>query len=328
MEYRSFGKTGLQVSALGFGCGDVGGLMVRGTAAQQEQAVARAMELGINYFDTAALYGNGQSEHNLGRTLKTLRASVYVGTKFRLRDADLDDMRGALTRSLDASLQRLGLERVDLLQLHNHIAPQRQANNLSVQDVLGDIVPTLQGLRQQGKIRFCGITGLGDSQAVYQVVDAGVFDTVQVCYNLLNPSAGFALPAGFPAQDFQQLFTHTQAQNLGVIGIRVLAAGALSGTMERHALAVPRVAPIASGPDYATDVQRAQVFQALVQEGHVETLVEASLRFAISTPAMSTVLLGYSSFEHLQYAAACIAKGPLPNAAMTRLTALWQQLAA
>jgi aryl-alcohol dehydrogenase-like predicted oxidoreductase len=328
MEYRSFGKTGLQVSALGFGCGNVGGLMVRGSTAEQEQAVAGAMELGINYFDTAAMYGDGQSEQNLGRVLKTLRTPVYVGTKFRLGEAALGDIPGAIQRALEASLQRLAMERVDLLQLHNHIVPQRQASDLSVQDVLGEVVPTLQTLRQQGKIRFFGITGLGDTRALHQVIDAGVIDTVQVCYNLLNPSAGFSVPAGFPAQDFQHLFTHTQEQRLGVIGIRALAAGALSGTMERHPIAVPSVAPIASGPDYATDVQRAQVLQALVQEGHVESLVEASMRFAISTPAVSTALLGYSSFEHLQYAAACIARGPLPAATLERLTALWQQLAA
>lgn len=328
MEYRSFGKTGLQVSALGFGCGNVGGLMVRGSTAAQEQAVAGAMELGINYFDTAAMYGDGQSEQNLGRVLKTLQAQVYVGTKFRLREAEFGDIRGGIHRALEASLQRLGMDSVDLLQLHNQIMPQRQGSDLSVQDVLGEVVPTLQTLRQQGKIRFFGITGLGATPALQQVIDAGGLDTVQVCYNLLNPSAGYAVPSAFPAQDFQRLLTHTQEQRLGVIGIRALAAGALSGTMERHPIAVPSVAPIASGPDYATDVQRAQVFQALLQEGHVDSLVEASMRFAISTPAVSTVLLGYSSFEHLQYAAACVAKGPLPTATIERLTALWQQLAA
>ena len=328
MEYRRFGKTGLQVSALGFGCGNVGGLMVRGSAAAQEQAVAGAMELGINYFDTAAMYGDGQSEHNLGRVLKTLQAQVYVGTKFRLREAELGDIPGGIQRALEASLQRLGMDSVDLFQLHNQIMPQRQGSDLSVQDVLGEVVPTLQTLRQQGKIRFFGMTGLGATQALHQVIDAGVLDTVQVCYNLLNPSAGSAVPSAFPAQDFQRLLTHTHEQRLGVIGIRALAAGALSGTMERHPIAVPSVAPIASGPDYATDVQRAQIFQALVQEGHVDSLVEASMRFAISTPAVSTVLLGYSSFEHLQYAAACVAKGPLPGATIERLTALWQQLAA
>src|SRR6185369_7516584 len=78
MERRILGKTGVEVAVLGFGCGAVGGLMVRGTAADQERAVARALGLGINYFDTAPVYGNGESEKNLGRVLKTLRPSVVV----------------------------------------------------------------------------------------------------------------------------------------------------------------------------------------------------------------------------------------------------------
>jgi aryl-alcohol dehydrogenase-like predicted oxidoreductase len=154
-----------------------------------------------------------------------------------------------------------------------------------------------------------------------------VLDTVQVCYNLLNPSAGFAVPAGFPAQDFGRLLTRAQEHQMGVIGIRVLAAGALSGTATRHPIAVPSVAPIASGLDYATDVQHAQVLRALVQEGHAQDLVEASLRFAMSNTAVSTVLSGYSSLEHLEHAVAAVAKGPLSAAALGRLPTLWQQLA-
>src|SRR2546430_15334295 len=84
MEKRKFGRTGLDVSLLGFGCGAVGGLMIKGAAADQERAVSRAIELGINYFDTAQMYGDGQSEINLGRVLKSLKPESYVGTKVRL----------------------------------------------------------------------------------------------------------------------------------------------------------------------------------------------------------------------------------------------------
>src|SRR5437867_4457291 len=131
MEYRELGKTGLRVSALGFGCGNVGGLMIRGTAAERERAIARAVELGINYFDTAPSYGDGQSEQNLGAALRSRRATVYVGTKFRLDAADLRDVRRAIGHSLDASLKRLGMERVDLLQLHNNIFGERGAQPVS-----------------------------------------------------------------------------------------------------------------------------------------------------------------------------------------------------
>jgi aryl-alcohol dehydrogenase-like predicted oxidoreductase len=329
MEYRVLGKTGLRVSVLGFGCGNVGGLMVRGTAAEQQHAVARGLELGINYFDTAPSYGNGLSEQYLGRALKAVQATnVYVGTKFRLTAQDMGDIGGAVARSLDASLQRLGLDRVDLLQLHNHIALQRNADagGLSVQDVLGSVVPALQTLQRQGKIRFCGITGLGETVAVHQVIASTALDTVQVCYNLLNPSAGVEVPAGFPAQNFDRLLTQAEQHQMGVIGIRVLAAGALSGVETRHPIAVPTVDPIASGPNYHTDVQRAQAFHTLLQAGHVQDLVEASLRFAVGHAAVSTVLLGYSSLEHLELAATYISRGPLPPAALTQLAATWQQM--
>src|SRR5919198_6102873 len=84
MEYRALGRTGLQVSMLGFGCGNVGGLIIRGTHQDRVRAVARAMEAGINYFDTAPSYGDGQSERNLGQVLHELGADAYVGTKVRV----------------------------------------------------------------------------------------------------------------------------------------------------------------------------------------------------------------------------------------------------
>src|ERR1700740_2441556 len=107
MEFRVFGRTGMQLSVLGFGCGAVGGLMVRGNPADQERAVARAIELGINYFDTAAMYGNGESERNLGRVMKSLRPDIRVGTKARIAAGERSRIAPAVTQSLEASLQRL-----------------------------------------------------------------------------------------------------------------------------------------------------------------------------------------------------------------------------
>ena len=86
MEMRVFGRTGLKLSVLGFGCGAVGGLMVRGDPRDQERTIARAIASGVNYFDTAVQYGNGESEKNLGRVLQRLKpANVTVGTKVRQR---------------------------------------------------------------------------------------------------------------------------------------------------------------------------------------------------------------------------------------------------
>jgi aryl-alcohol dehydrogenase-like predicted oxidoreductase len=336
MEYRQLGRTGLRVSMLGFGCGNVGGLIIRGSHQDRVRAVARAMEAGINYFDTAPAYGNGQSERHLGEVLRELQANVYVGTKVRLAPDELTDLRGGIVRSVEASLQRLGRESVDLIQLHNRIGQQRQANRqersdgestVSVQDVLGEVVDTFQQLQGAGKVRFYGITALGDTSALHEVLDSGAPYTAQICYNLLNPSAGQPVPAGFPSQDYGQLIDHAASHGVGCIGIRVLAAGALSGVEERHPVAVPQVAPIGTGPDYQSDVRLAQQLHFLVQEGFAASLVEAAMRFAWTKTGMSTVLVGYSSLEHLELAIAAAGRGGLPPDALRRLTQAWQGFA-
>ena len=326
MEPRSLGRTGLTVSTLGFGCGSVGGLMIRGTAADQERAVARALALGITYYDTAPSYGDGESERNLGRVLRTLRAPVLVGTKFRIEPADGGRVAEAVRASLEASLRRLQREQVDLLQLHNLVADGGPPGTVSARLVLDEVVPALERLRQEGKVRCLGITALGETAALHRIVGARVLDTAQVCYSLLNPSAGTAVPPGFPAQDFAGLLARARQTATGVIGIRVLAAGTLSGVESRHPIAAPSVEPIASGSDYQADVRRARELAALVEEGHAGSVVEAALRFAIGHDALSTVLVGYSSVEQLEYAAECVAKGPLPPAALARLAALWRAL--
>jgi aryl-alcohol dehydrogenase-like predicted oxidoreductase len=330
MEYRELGRTGLQVSMLGFGCGNVGGLIIRGAPQERMRAVSRAMEAGINYFDTAPSYGNGQSEQNLGQVLRELKANVYVGTKVRVPPEAFGDLRGAITRSVDTSLRRMGRESVDLIQLHNHIARQRtpEEAGLSVSDVLGDVVAAFQGLQAQGKVRYYGITTLGETAALHEVIDSGALYTAQVCYNLLNPSAGHQIPAGFPSQDFGQLIDRAAAKGMGCIGIRVLAAGALSGVMERHPVAVPSVDPIGTGPDYQTDVKLAQTLNFLTVEGHAASPVEAAMRFAWSNARMSTVLVGFSSFDHLEQAITAAERGGLPTAAMRRLEQAWEEFPA
>src|SRR3954468_12708671 len=105
MEMRTFGRTGMPISVLGFGCGAVGGLMVRGDPADQERVIARAIAAGVNYFDTAVQYGDGESENNLGRVLQKLKpANVAVGTKVRLPPSGSGRIADAVTMSLEGSL--------------------------------------------------------------------------------------------------------------------------------------------------------------------------------------------------------------------------------
>ena len=319
MEKRRFGRTGLDVSVLGFGCGAVGGLMVKGDPADQERAVRRALQLGINYFDTAQMYGNGEFEKNLGRVFKTLNPEAYVGTKVRLPPTEPGRIGEAIAASLEASLKRLQREQVDLFQFHNAIVGTTRGADFSAEIVLGEVVPAFERLRQQGKCRFIGITANGETAALHRVIDFRGFDTGQASFNLLNPSPAGAVPEGYPAQDYQNLLGHADVADMGIIVIRVLAGGALSGSEERHPLGSPPPAPIGSGATYTTDVDRARRFEPLVREGHAEDLIELAVRYPLSQKAVSTVLVGYSTLQHLEDAARFFEKGKLPQATLDRI---------
>jgi aryl-alcohol dehydrogenase-like predicted oxidoreductase len=325
MEMRVFGRTGLRLSVLGFGCGAVGGLMVRGDPLDQERTIARAMAAGVNYFDTAVQYGNGESEKNLGRVLHKLKPSdTVIGTKVRLPSASFGRIADAVATSLEESMTRLRRDQVDIFHLHNAITETGGGETLSVRQVLDEIVPTFERLRQQGKTRFLGLTAVGDTAALHQVIDAGAFDSAQVVYNMLNPSAACELPKNYPAQDYRQLFEQTRQCGVGVIGIRVLAGGALSGSTDRHPIASPPPEPIGSAMSYDADVARARRLMPLVKEGFAASLTEAATRFAISHSAIGTILVGIATPHQFEDALAAVAKGPLPPAALERLSTLLQ----
>ncbi len=144
MEYRPLGNTGLNVSEVGFGCGNVGRLMIRGEHRDQVEAVARAMELRINYFDTASSYGDGQSETNLRRVLKELSADVLVGTKFRVTTHDPGEVKGNVIASVEASLGRMQRDQVDLIQLHNQVAATPAGGSVSPDEALGEVVEAME----------------------------------------------------------------------------------------------------------------------------------------------------------------------------------------
>ena len=325
MQMRVFGRTGMQLSVLGFGCGAVGGIMVRGDPADQERTIARAIAAGVNYFDTAVLYGDGESETNLGRILQKLKpADAVVGTKVRLAPGEFGRIGDAVRESLEGSLARLRLDRVDILHLHNSITETGGGSALSARQVLDEVVPSFERLRQQGKIRFLGMTAVGDTAALHQVIGARVFDSAQIVYNMLNPSAAEALPPDYPAQDYGRLFDRTTAAGVGVVGIRVLAGGALSGSGERHPIASPPPEPIGSAMSYDADIERAGRLRPLVEEGFAASLTEAATRFALSHPAMGTILVGMATPQQFEDALAAAEKGPLPQAALDQLSVLRQ----
>ncbi len=322
MEKRKLGRTGVDVSVLSFGCGAVGGLMTKGSTKDQERAVARALEMGITYLDTASIYGDGASESNLKPILASLKPTALLATKVRLQEPEYKSIGPSIAASLDASLKRMGRESVDLFQLHNRIGAATGGDVIKAEQVLEEVVPAFERLKAQGKIRWFGITALGETPALHKVVASGKFDTAQICYNALQPSAGHDVPNGYPGQNYEQLMTRANETAMGTIGIRVLAGGALSGSEVRHPLNMQSVEPIGSGASFAIDARRARSFQPMIDEGHVSSLPELALRFAISDPALSTTLVGLANMEELEAAYAAVMKGPLSAVAMTRLKGL------
>ncbi|MGZ5910887.1 MAG: aldo/keto reductase, partial [Reyranella sp.] len=294
-------------------------LMTKGAAADQERAVARAIEAGINYFDTAALYGNGESERNLGRVLKMLKADVIVGTKVRLSAEHRADIGKAIQQGMDDSLRRMGRDHVDLFQLHNPLVAKDGGDKLAIDIALNEVAPALEKLKKAGKTRFIGFSGVGETAALHRAIDSKLFDTIQVVYNALNPSAGGALPKGAPGQDYGRLFDRVKAADMGTIIIRALAGGALAGTEQRHPLAMQVVDPIGSAPDFAADVARAKALEPLVRDSAAASLTEFAERFVISHPAVSTMLVGYSTLDHLDAAIAAVNKGPLAETVLKQL---------
>ena len=174
MEMRTFGRTGMQLSVLGFGCGAVGGLMVRGDPADQERAVARALEAGVNYFDTAVQYGNGESEKNLGRVL----AKAQAGQRGRRHQGPAAARRRRPHRRGDREIARSqpgaaaassgSTSSTCTIRSPRPAAGRRSASR----QVLDEVVPAFERLRQQGKTRFLGITAVGDTAALHQVIDS------------------------------------------------------------------------------------------------------------------------------------------------------------
>lgn len=318
VEKRILGRTGLRVSALGFGCGNVGGLMVRGTAADQERAVARALDLGVNYFDTAAMYGDGRSETNLGRVLSVLRPDIVLATKTRAEPGDPRGIAKTIAASAEESLRRLRRERVDVFQLHTPVTIDSAGNTLSVRAVIDEVIPAFEQLRRQGKIGFYGFSGTGEPAALPHLVATGAFSVAQVIYNLINSSAGGKTFASVGA-NFAGVLDDMTAAGMGAVAIRVLAAGALADAETRHPIASPGPEPMGSSADYGGDVTVARRLLPLVTEGHVASLVEAALRFAISNRAISTALVGFSDLAQVDEAAAIVNRGPLPARTLARL---------
>jgi aryl-alcohol dehydrogenase-like predicted oxidoreductase len=323
MQRRKLGRTGLDISELVFGGGWVGGILIDADDDTRRRAIRMALDGGINWIDTAASYGDGKSETALGWLLNEIDDKPYLSTKFRVRGERLHDIPGQIRESVEASLGRLRRDRVDLLQLHNPVGLETTDTQLHIDEVLkpGGVADTLAALRDEGITDYVGFTAFGDTECCRRLAESGRFDTAQVYYNLLNPSAGRKVPAGWRAHDFGCLIETCHAAGVGVLNIRVLAAGVIA-TEVRHG----RESPMYSrGSDMASEEARARtVVEAL--DGWPGTRAQAAIRFALDNPHVSGVLVGLAKLEHLDEAIAASKLPPLSAEIMARLDKLYDSV--
>jgi aryl-alcohol dehydrogenase-like predicted oxidoreductase len=334
VEYRQVGNTELRVSEIGFGCGGNAGLMVRGSPAEQRRVVERAVELGINYFDNAPDYGNGVAEENLGRVLKELMLRPVITSKVEVRHTDLGDIAGHVVRSTEESLERLGVDYVDILQIHNGPAPSpprlegRVYTQLWIEDYLrpGGALEGLQRVLRDGKARYVGFICRGnDGYQVRQLIDTDMFRLINVPYTLLNPTAGLAKPRGLEVdRDFGAVINYAHEHGVGAAIYSPLAGGFLTDRIvdggDRHPLAGARDTVSEA---YRRHVEMARALHFLMRAG-THTLTQAALRFILMHQGVTVILGGFSALEHLEEIVPVSGAGPLAPELMARVEMVWR----
>lgn len=312
MEYRPLGSTGIRVSAVAFGAGPVSGLMTGDSQDRQVAVVRRALDAGINWFDTAATYGAGQSEQSLGSAFAKIGrpAGVNIATKVRLMPEHLGDIGKHVRKSFAESLLRLGVARVTLLQLHNSITPARgdEPTSITPDDVFGPggVLEAFERLRSEGLVEHLGLTGIGNPDSLRTVVRSGKFQTMQIPYHVLNPSAGQVMSPDFTETNFGNVIADCAAMQMGVFAIRVYAGGAL---LDQEPSAHTLKTPFFPLPLYERDRKRALALQS--QFGAGMSMQQLALRFVLSHEALSAAIVGFGDPSHVGEAVESASKGKL-----------------
>ena len=320
MKNRKFGSTGIEISELVFGGGAVGGLLINQDDDTKLAAVKRAMAAGINWIDTAPSYGQGRSEEALGWILKEIPDDPFISTKVTIDTSDMGDISGQIQRSVEASLTRLNRESVTLLQLHNWIGRLTKGYMISADDVLrkGGVLDGLQRIKDQGLTQHFGITALGKTENIIEIIVDGRIASAQVYYNLLNPSAGRSVPSAWEVYSFSGILDACQRNEVAAMGIRVFSAGVIA-TDDRHG----REAPLTKGDTVESEsAKAAEVFKEIGLE--YNTRAQTAIRFALAQEKLSTVIFGLAEMEHLEEAIAAEENGPLPKEAIQQLQRVYE----
>ncbi|MEK7877407.1 MAG: aldo/keto reductase [Pseudomonadota bacterium] len=320
MKHRAFGRSGIKVSEVVFGAGNVGGILIRTDDATKREAIRRALAGGINWIDTAAQYGNGESEEALGWLLPEAGATPYLSTKFQLDVEKLNDIPAQIEERLMASLARLKRSSVDVLQLHNRIGSKPGGRVMTVEQILGrnGVADGLDRLREKGLIRHMGITAIGEAASVCEVIRSGRFDSAQVYYNLLNPRAGRRMPKAWTGHDLGGIIEACRANGVAVMAIRIFGAGIIA-TDERHG----RESVLTASTSIPEEERKTKaVFDAIgTGEG---TRAQVALRFVLSNPDVSCAVIGSAELHHIDEALQAAERGPLPAQTLARLDALYE----
>lgn len=304
MQYRRLGRDGPEVSVVAFGCGGNARLMVGDDDELQRLTVLRAVERGVNCFDTAAAYGDGRSERNLGQIVRGLDAGLVVCTKVVLEQEDLDDPGEAVRVRFEESLRRLGMPAVHGLFLHNRVYSRPETQRfgvgapLSLEHVLGPhgVAAAFDRAVRAKQASIAGFTAYGgDPAAIVALIDSGAFGVINASINMANPSAVVRVSEGFEDADYGAVAAYAARAGLGVMAIQVLARGALTG----------------DGPETGRLGEVAAAARA-----YDGSLPSAALRYVLSKPEVSTAVLGLSEPAHVEEAVAAIERGGMGEAAV------------
>lgn len=320
MQYRPLGTTGIQISAVSFGAGPVSALMTDGEAFDRQRAtIGRAIESGINWFDTAPTYGDGQSESSLGKALAALSANeVHIATKVRLPESRLGDIRGFVLESFAASLARLQRPRVTMIQLHNSITGRRGElpTSITPDDVLGPggLADAFEFLKRNGQAAHLGLTGIGHVSSLIEVMRSRIFAAIQVPLHVLNPSAATTLvPVGLEA-NYGNIMAEAERLGMGVLAIRVFAAGALVGQPPSDHTRKTKFFPLSV---YETDQRRAAALARELPAGL--DLKELALRYVLGHKSVSSAIVGFSTEKQIDEALTWAGRGPLDPELIVRV---------
>ena len=310
MRQRPFGRLGL-VSALTLGGGGLG--QVWGTTTREEcvATVREAVESGIDLLDLAPTYGNGEAESVIGDAFGgDLPEGVRITTKCRVGATPPEQVYALLSTSLEGSLQRMKLERVDVMFLHNAVtlADEGGERLTTVAAVKDGVVPAFQRLMAEGRIGGWGLTGIGNADALIRLLEGGPRpDYIQCITNLLDSAGG--LFQGTEPPRHRDIIVAANASGVPVLGIRAVQAGALTDAIDR---------PLPEGHTELKDFQRAAPFRAIAAEQGCSSAYLAH-SYALSMEGVSTIVLGVKNRSELRECIAAEAAGPLDAANVTRI---------